>query len=590
MAPLGSEDLAGLGFEQFLSRAPVAISVIDPSGRVIHANPRARELMAQLGVEMPAELDGAIAMFHLDGRLYERAEWPVVRSLSSGEEISGEEFFYVLPDGGRLFVRCSSSPLRGGDGAIIAAVLTMTDVTEQRRQEEHLSYLAGLLANTEDAIVALDPEWFVTVWNAGAERMYGWTADEVLGRHSLEFARMDLTHEERAELRLAVTEQGRWRGELTAYRKDGTPVRVELITVALRGADGAITGFLGIHRDVGERRRDMEMILESITDAFVAMDRSWRCTYVNDRGLRRVEAWLGRTLTREEMLGRNVWDLFPAVVGTEVEQRLRDAMAGTEPVEFELYFAPTGEWVEANARPSPDGLSIYYRNITARRRAQEALRDEQEQRAEAERRLDGVRDAERSRIARDLHDDALQGLTHALALTGGHAAGRRPGGDDEVAGILEQVGRQLRAAIYDLRIEPQTGRPFDEALRDLVELTRERSPHCNVTLDAPGDVPTGAFGRRATEVLRIVGEALANACSHARAGAIVVRVSGPATRLILEVIDDGRGFDPDRQLPGVLHGQGLRGMRERAELLGGRLDIRSDATGTTVRLEVALSP
>ena len=68
--------------------------------------------------------------------------------------------------------------------------------------------------------------------------MYGWTADEVLGRQTLEVARLEMSYEERAEARRAVAEHGRWRGEVVAYRKDGTPVWVELITVALRG-DGA---------------------------------------------------------------------------------------------------------------------------------------------------------------------------------------------------------------------------------------------------------------------------------------------------------------------------------------------------------------
>jgi two-component system sensor histidine kinase UhpB len=59
--------------------------------------------------------------------------------------------------------------------------------------------------------------------------------------------------------------------------------------------------------------------------------------------------------------------------------------------------------------------------------------------------------------------------------------------------------------------------------------------------------------------------------------------------LTVEVTDDGRGFDPDQEPPAP-RGGGLRGMHERAELLGARLDIRSDRTGTTVRLHVALSP
>jgi PAS domain S-box-containing protein len=594
MSPLGSEEIAGLGFEQIVRDAPVAISVVELSGRIIYTNGRARELTSrQLGREMPADLDDAVDIFHLDGSRYERDEWPAVRSITSGEEVVDEEFFYALPGGERLLIRCYCSPVRGKDGEIVAAVVAMADVTALKLQAERGTYLVGLLDNTEDAIVALDAQWFITVWNAGAERLYGWTADEVLGRHTLEVARLEMSHEERTEVRLAVAEHGRWRGEVIAYRKDGAPVWVELITVALRGAHGEITGYLGIHRDVSERKRAeealresnqrSETILENITDAFVAIDRDWRYTYVNDRALRRLEAWRGRAVTREEIIGSRLWEVFPDSVGTETEQRLRAAMGARDPIEFELYFAPTDEWVEARAYPSPSGLSIYYRNISARRRTEVALREAREQSAAADSRLEEVRAAERSRIARDLHDGALQGLTHALAVTGRQA----PSGGDELLGILKQVGRQVRAAIYGLRLEQHGERDFADALRELVEVNREMAPGCEVILEADDDLPTGSLGHRGTDVLRIVGEALTNACRHAAAERIVVRAAVSETRLSIEVADDGRGFDLGGQPP-ALQGQGLRGMHERAELVGARLDVRSDNTGTSVRLEVAL--
>jgi signal transduction histidine kinase len=74
----------------------------------------------------------------------------------------------------------------------------------------------------------------------------------VVARHTLEVARLDMSYEDRAGMRREVAGHGRWRGELVAYRKDGTPVSVELITVALRDdeADGEVSGFLGIHRDI----------------------------------------------------------------------------------------------------------------------------------------------------------------------------------------------------------------------------------------------------------------------------------------------------------------------------------------------------
>jgi PAS domain S-box-containing protein len=451
MSPLGPDEIAGLGFEQVVRRAPVAIVVVDSPGRVIYSNGRAQELtLRQLGTAMPEDLDGGIDIFHPDGRRYERGEWPAVRSLRTGEEIDDEECFYTLPDGGRLHMQCSSSPVRDEDGAIVAAVLALTDVTERKREEERRTYLAGLLDNTEDAVVAMDAGFLLTVWNAGAERLYGWRVEEAVGRHADEVARTSLTEEERTELRRELAATGRWRGEVTVRRKDGTTVEAELVSVALRGEQGDITGYLTIHRDISDRRR-----------------------------------------------------------------------------------------------------------------------------------LEEVRDAERSRIARDLHDEALQGLTHALAVSGRDASGRA----GEVYAILQRVDRQLRAAIEGLRLEDDGERSFADALGQLVALNREMAPGCNVVLEIDGDLPDGPFGPRGTEVLRIVGEAIANACRHAAPDRVVVRVAGSEARLSVEVADDGRGFDPTP----ALYGQGLRGMHERAELLGAQLDVRSDETGTTVALQVALS-
>src|SRR5688572_30128766 len=325
-----------MGVEEVLGRIPAAVVVVEAgSRRIVFANPRARQMTAQLGRSIPLDLTEDWEIFHHDGRPYDVDEWPLVRSLTTGEGVVDEEYFNRRADGSRLFVRASSAPIFGDAGAIVGGVLVMTDVTEQKAEAERLTYLAGLLDNTEDAIVALDAEWFVTVWNTGAEQMYGWTADEVLGCHTLGVARLEMSYEERAEARSAVAEHGRWRGEVVAYRKDGTPVWVEVITVALRGERGGITGYLGIHRDVSERkraeqdlreaRRRSETILESISDEFVSVDRDWRYTYVNDNALADARKALGDELTRDDLLRKNCWDVFPELVGTTFHEQLQMA-------------------------------------------------------------------------------------------------------------------------------------------------------------------------------------------------------------------------------------------------------------------------
>src|SRR4051812_6382614 len=204
-----------MGVEEVLGHIPAAVVVVEAgSRRIVYANPRARQMTAQLDRSIPQDLTEDWEIFHHDGRPYDVDEWPLVRSLTTGEQVADEEYFNLRANGIRLYVRASSAPIVDDAGAIVGGVLVMTDVTERKAEAERLTYLAGLLDNTEDAIVAFDAEWFLTAWNAGAERMYGWTADEVLGRHTLDVARLEMSYEERVEVRHAVAEHGRWRGEV----------------------------------------------------------------------------------------------------------------------------------------------------------------------------------------------------------------------------------------------------------------------------------------------------------------------------------------------------------------------------------------
>jgi PAS domain S-box-containing protein len=114
----------------------------------------------------------------------------------------------------------------------------------------------------------------------------------------------------------------------------------------------------------------IENILESITDAFVAVDHEWRYTYMNERALRRMQGRKGEELPREEFLGKNMWEVFPEAVGTTIYEKYHEAMREHKSVEFETYFSFSDEWIEAHAYPSEDGLAIYYRDITERKRAE----------------------------------------------------------------------------------------------------------------------------------------------------------------------------------------------------------------------------
>ncbi|WP_303290082.1 PAS domain S-box protein [Marinobacter sp. SS5-14b] len=152
---------------------------------------------------------------------------------------------------------------------------------------------------------------------------------------------------------------------------------VRAIGHAVKGQDGKIAKLQGAFQDITASRQAIEQIrryaerqatiFESITDAFFTLDREWNLTYVN----RRSEELLQKS--RDELLGNNVWDMFPAAVGTEFETNYRYAMATGNSVSFEAHYAPLDLWLDISAYPSDEGLAVYYRSINERKQAQAQL-------------------------------------------------------------------------------------------------------------------------------------------------------------------------------------------------------------------------
>src|SRR4051812_24362504 len=197
--------------------------------------------------------------------------------------------------------------------------------------------------------------------------------------------------------------------------------------------------------------------------------------------------------------------------------------------------------------------------------------------------------SERNRVALELHDVVSQKL-FTVVLTA-EAAGTLL--DRDEAAAREQIARtqelarealdELRSLILELRPADLERDGLDGALRKHVEVLR-RLHRVDIDLDL-GDGVSAGDGGRDGEILRIAQEAIQNALRHSRAQRVAVRLAAADGTLVLEVTDDGVGFDPAD--PEVRSKRlGLTSMEERAERLSGRLEIRSaPAAGTTVRLE-----
>ncbi len=308
----------------------------------------------------------------------------------------GFEVTYDFPGVGTKTIRLNGRKLYRPGNHTTMVLLALEDVTAERgaeaaRREAEERFTLLVEGARDYAMILLDPAGCIQSWNTGAQRILGYEESDVLGKP------IDLifTPEDRAQDRPALeltraADEGRAMDVRWHLRKDGTRFWADGVMEGLFHEDGRLRGFSKILRDATERRQADEAlreagdraseILESIGDAFFALDRDWCFTYVNAHA----EQILARR--RDDLMGKTVWTEFPEAVGSQFEQQYYRAMREGVTVSFEEYFAPLLAWFEVRAYPSPAGLSVYFHNITARRQAEDTRREtEKEQRRRAER-------------------------------------------------------------------------------------------------------------------------------------------------------------------------------------------------------------
>jgi PAS domain S-box-containing protein len=476
--------------------------------------------------------------------------------------------------------------------------------------------LHGIIQSAMDAVITVDEEQKIVLFNAAAERIFRCAAAEALGAHLDRFIpeRFRSAHRRHVE-QFGVTgttsrQMGGARLELRGLRKDGEEFPIDASISQVTAAGRKL--YTVILRDVTERKRaeddlqrayhdrreaadQLRGIIQSAMDAVITMDANHRIVLFNEAAERifrcRAEQAVGGPLERfiparfHEAHRRHIDQFGETRVTTRMmgrEQALVGLRADGE--EFPIDASISQVTVEGSKL-----FTVILRDITERKRAGEALARSYEELRRLSAVMNDVREAERTRIARELHDELAQWLT-ALKMDVSWLSTRLPAEPaalrqrtDKMRQLLDTTVTAVRRIASDLRPVMLDDLGLVPSIEHVAHTFSERTG-VPVSLDirtADADLRDPV----ATGVYRIVQEALTNIARHARATDVAVLLEVRDRTLCVRVRDNGVGLR--RQPGGGEKSHGLLGMKERAQTLGGSATISSSPEGGTL-VEIAI--
>ncbi len=460
--------------------------------------------------------------------------------------------------------------------------------------------LAGLLNAAMDAIVTVDEHQCIVLYNEAAEKTFGYPVHQVLGQ-PLTLLMPRRFHAAHGEHVRHFGETGvssrRMGGSALVYgqRANGEEFQMDASISQLDTPNGKL--FTVILRDVTERlaaereqnrlTKRLAGLLNSAMDAIITVDEDSRIVLYN-QAAEKIFGW-----PSEQALGKDLSILMPKRFGAGHALHLRQfAATGTTSRRMGdgtvLYgLRQSGEEFPMEASISqllvPEGrlFTVILRDVSERVRVQREL---QTFAAESH----ALREGEKTRVARELHDELAQALTAIKMDTIWVRDSLRDCPADVQAklqgmlGMLDSTVAATRRIAADLRPLLLDDLGLGAAIEWLAHnFTQRTGVPCELDVEDDIDMPEPY----ATAVFRIVQESLANVAKHAQAQQVRVQVTRAAHSATLRIEDDGVGFD--MAAPRKVHSLGLMGLRERAQLLQGSVNVQSQpGAGTQIEISI----
>ena len=463
----------------------------------------------------------------------------------------------------------------------------------------------AVLGSIGEAVIATDSEGRITFLNPIAAVLTGWPVEEALNQpigHVLKLINEEsgMTADNEVLRVLKDREILAVANHVDLVTRDGREVAVEHSAAPIFAAEGKVIGVVLVFRDVAERRQEriataeQAALLELTQDSVFVIDMEGRVQFWS----RGAEAMLGYSKAEaagqiaHEMLCTEFPEPFKEItaelmrVGHWEGDLIKTAKNGSLVV-------VAGRWaLQWGQRGQPPRVLVINSDITQRKRSQELLVLQREQLRALADRLQWVREEDRIRVARDLHDQIGQILT-AIKMDMAWMSRHLSASEGEVLARLKESTQSIDNGVKAVRTICSGLRPG--ALDDLGlaaaiewqagEFTSRNNILCHVSVP-PVDLHLD--GDRATATFRIFQECLTNVVRHAQAKQVHVTLSQEVENIVLSVEDDGIGFLVS-DLSNTLGSLGLLGMKERAQSCGGDVHISSSpGSGTTVTVRVPI--
>ena len=431
----------------------------------------------------------------------------------------------------------------------------------QELEESEVRYRT-IVDRISDGFMVMDREWTITYINPAAEKLLNRPAGYLLGKKMQEEFPGSLD-----------------RPFFMAYEaalRSGQNKYIEEYSVSINkwfqasiypGTDGVAVFF----RDISEQRRAEEEVRKSeekyrtfihrITDAFISLDRNWCYTYLNKQA--------GELIHRkpEELIGKNVWAVFPDAVYSSTYRAFTQALEEQRYITNVDYYAPLDLWQENHIYPSADGISVFIRNITEKKKLELELHDRQKK--EQQRMIAAALEAqekERNAIAVELHDNVNQilvGTKVMLSVIRDNPA--------KAAEILQQCMDNLADAINENRkIAHELVTP-NLKTESLIEQLKA----LNGVMLAPAGIEFFVQDESFNEdllseqqrlaIYRVAQEQCTNIIKYAQAKSVIMPLTTTAGYFMFRISDDGEGADPLNTNKGI----GLQNIKNRIAVFGG---------------------